>query len=257
MSGRALAAVVAACATALGVLVYRVQFAPSATATPPRTGVVIVVPQTPAATASNASSAPSPTPKPLPASVRIQVPYTPQAPHDDWATHEDNCEAAAIVMYASYLHGDRRSTIPPDEADSLMTPVLRYERAWLANPHPDLTLEEIGEVANHFYGFRYEVGPAGYAAVRRQLAEGHPVVIPVMTHGAPGGAKLTPYYGAVSVYHVVLLVGYTSDGLLIANDAGFMQGQYWRYTWATLVSAMAAQEPRMHQGQVMLTLSAA
>ena len=253
MSGRALIGVLAACAAALAVLVYRVQFAPQAAAPPPTASVVIVAPS--GSSPSPSVTAASPTPTPLPASVLIRVPYTPQAPHDDWATHEDNCEAAALVMYAAYLHHDGRAQIPPNEADRLMTPVLQYERRWLANPHPDLTLEEIGEVANHFYAFQYQVAPATYPAIRHELAAGHPVIIPVMTHGAPGGAKLTPYYGAVSVYHVVLLIGYTSSGQLIANDAGFMQGQYWRYSWPTLLSAIGAQEAKMNQGQVMLTLT--
>ena len=40
--------------------------------------------------------------------------------------------------------------------------------------------------------------------IKRYLASGWPVVIPVMTHGAPGGQKLDPHYGSVSVYHVIV-----------------------------------------------------
>jgi hypothetical protein len=192
--------------------------------------------------------------KPLPSSVLIKVPYTSQAPHNDWPSHEDYCEAAALVMYAGYLHGDKRETIPPEEADRSMTQVIVWEREQYHSSHPDLTLDQMGETAAHFWQFAPVVMPADLDSVKRQLAAGHPVVIPVMTHGAPGGQALSPHYGRANVYHVMLITGY--DGSQVyTNDAGFMQGENQAYQWSVLESAMDAQQPKLHQGRVMLVLT--
>ncbi|MGH7904430.1 MAG: C39 family peptidase [Candidatus Dormibacteraceae bacterium] len=256
MSGRALIAVLALCGGALGAIVYRADF----TAAPPRaprTALLIEAPRgTPPARPMPVGSPSGAGLAALPASVRIQVPYTPQAPRGDWPTHEDYCEAAALLMYSHYLRGDHSATIPAATAEREMDPLVAWERRTFDNPHPDLTLAQIGQEAGRLFGFRSVVQPATLDAVREQLARGNPVIIPVMTHGAPGGAKLTPYYGSGNVYHVLLLIGYTADGHLIADDGGFMQGRYWQYRWPTLWSAMEAQMPRMNQAPQMLTLAA-
>ena len=212
----------------------------------PKTAVVVQPGSSPTSTPA--------TEKPLPPSLRIVVPYTPQAPRNDWSTHEDYCEAAALVMYHGFLTGDRRETIPPDEADRAMTQIMVWERQQFASPHPDLTLEQMSQTAAHFYGTQGSVLPADLDSVKHQLAAGHPVVIPLMTHGAPGGQALSPHYGRANVYHVMLITGYDGDRVY-TNDAGFMQGENQDYAWSTLEAAMDAQQAKMHQGRVMLILT--
>jgi hypothetical protein len=75
----------------------------------------------------------------------------------------------------------------------------------------------------------------------------------VMTHGGPGGAALSEHYGSGSVYHVIVITGYdAARNLLYTNDAGFVEGHNWTYSWATLSSAIDAQAKRYPQGRVML-----
>ena len=88
--------------------------------------------------------------------------------------------------------------------------------------------------------------------IKRYLASGWPVVIPVMTHGDPGGQKLDPHYGAVSVYHVIVLIGYDESGQLISNDAGIFEGQYLAYPWPRLSAAIDTQAQKYSQGRKML-----
>src|SRR5579859_4560566 len=74
-------------------------------------------------------ASPSSIPAGLPRSVRIQVPYTAQAPFGNWdPAHQEYCEAAAVLMAGSYLRGDRRSRIPPEEADQAMARMVAWER---------------------------------------------------------------------------------------------------------------------------------
>ena len=94
--------------------------------------------------------------------------------------------------------------------------------------------------------------PVDLEQIQRSLANGRPVVIPVMTHGM-GGPGISPNYGSHNVYHVIVVTGYDSaKGLLYTNDAGFQQGQNFAYSWSTLSTAIDAQTRTVPQGRVML-----
>lgn len=192
-----------------------------------------------------------PTPSPLPPSVFIHVPYTVQAPLGNWDTaHEDYCEAAATLMYGAYLTGDHREVIPPAEADQRMAKIVAWERATWPGVL-NLPLSDVGQVGAHFFNATPLFDDPTLPDIERALAAGHPVIIPLMTHGAPGGQKINPYYGTLNVYHVLLITGY-GPGYLVTNDAGIGAGENWRYSWRVLSAAMQAQVSVMHQQPVML-----
>lgn len=213
-------------------------------------------PQTPdPSPAATPAPTPTPVPTPLPASVLIRVPYTPQAPTGNWDTiHQEYCEAAATFMVGRYYRG-QAGVIPPAEADKAMGSIVSYERETFPGIL-DLKLEQIATVGNYFYDLKPTLQPASLEAVKQMLAAGRPVMIPVMTHGAPGGQKIAPGYGSRNVYHIVLLVGYDQNRVY-ANDAGFMTGQNYPYSWDILQAAMDAQTAQTGQGRVMLTFSQA
>lgn len=215
---------------------------------PPRAAVTFGPPSPEASPSPDVS----PSPVPLPPSVFIKVPYTDQAPLGNWDTaHEDYCEAAATLMYGAFLRGDTRSVIPPSEADQRMTQIVDWERqTWPGVLN--LPLSDVAQVGAHFYNATPVLDEnATLAEIQQILAHGHPVIIPVMTHGAPGGQKINPYYGRLNVYHVLLLTGY-GPGYLVSNDAGIGLGQNWRYSWTVLQAAMQAQVSVMHQQPVLL-----
>jgi hypothetical protein len=206
------------------------------------------------AAAPTPSPAPTPAATPLPPSVFIRVPYTPQAPNGNWdATHQQYCEAAATLMVGRYFRGERQQVMAPAEAERAMGQIVAYERDTFPGVI-DLKLEQMALVGTYFYDLKPSIRPATLEAVRQSLAAGLPVIIPVMTHGAPGAQKIAPGFGARDVYHVILLVGY-DQSKVYANDAGFVSGQNWGYTWDVLQAAMEAQTARMGQGRVMLTFS--
>ncbi|HZU15209.1 MAG TPA: C39 family peptidase [Candidatus Dormibacteraeota bacterium] len=220
----------------------------------PRTAVVISAPASPAAPAST----PTPSPTPLPSSVFIKVPYTSQSPYDQWGAndpHQEYCEAAALLMVGDYFRGDRRGAIPPAEANADMAAIVNVERQMFPGVL-DLPVADVAQVGQRMFGLRPSVLPLDLTAVERNLAEGRPVIIPVMTHGLAGGAPIAPYYGHANVYHVIVVTGYDSArGLLYTNDAGFMQGQNYAYPWSVLATANAAQTRHLAQGPVMLVFS--
>ncbi len=242
----------------MGLAIYRSHRAAAfAHAPTPATDVVVSAP--PPATAQpspSASPTPTPAPTPLPASLRISVPFTSQAPlgwnNSVHPEYEEWCEAAAIFMTGIYYRGDTRESVPGAEADQRIRQVVDYER----RTYPgvlDLSLDKMGGVGNAIYNLDASIKPASPEGVRQELADGHPVIIPVMTHGLPGGRAIAPFYSAGNVYHVILIKGYDSQkGLFYTNDAGFTQGLNYAYTWDILSTAMDAQAAKMNQGRVML-----
>src|ERR1700746_2388323 len=54
----------------------------------------------------NAAAPSDQPPVTLPAAVSLPVPFTPQAPLGDWATHQHTCEEASLTMVDRSLHVD-------------------------------------------------------------------------------------------------------------------------------------------------------
>ena len=221
----------------------------------PKTAVVLEAPSPTPSAEPTATATPVPTPTPLPDSVRLNVPFTVQAPFANWdREHEEYCEAAALLMARNYYRKDGRATIPPAEADRDMTAIVAYERKTFPGVL-DLPLSDMAVVGGALDPpLQGEVVQADPDEIKRDLASGWPVIVPVMTHGGPGGQKIKPYYGATNVYHVILLIGYDASGQLISNDAGIKEGQYLTYSWDLLSTAMDAQDRKYGQGRVMLVV---
>jgi hypothetical protein len=188
----------------------------------------------------------SPTPPPV--SAILEVPYTVQAPNNNWKVHEESCEEAALLMYHDFLGGDKRTDIPPAEADA----ALRALKTWQVQnwgSEVDLSLDRTGQLAKAYWGYHYQVFPATIDSIKQAVAAGHPVVVPVMTHSLQN-----PHYGPKTVYHEVLIKGYDARGV-IANDAGVMQGKNWYYSWDIIFAAIDAQTPKMNQGRLALVVT--
>jgi len=230
---------------------YRVwrHFRAVAPAAAPKTAVVVAAPPS---AAPSASIAPTP-PTPVPASVFVKVPYTSQFPTMNFhPPYEEYCEAAAILMVGQYFRGDTRDRIPAGEADASMGQIVATERRTFPNVM-DLPLTDIGAVGTQMYNLVPTIVPVDPDAIQRNLAEGRPVIIPVMTHGANGRA-ISSHYSPGNVYHVIVLTGYDAPkGVFYSNDAGFIEGQNWAYQWGVLSAAIDAQAPK--QGRIMLVFA--
>jgi uncharacterized protein YvpB len=187
----------------------------------------------------------------IPVSKDLGVPYAPQAPFGNWTVHEESCEEAAIYMYKGYLDATTypNNRIPDTEADS----VFRAMKTWQVEKYgiePDLTMTALGTFAQSYYEFKPTVEKNITADnIKQAIANGHPVIVPVMTHSLQN-----TMYGPVSVYHVLLIKGYDAAGV-ITNDAGVGNGVNKHYSWEILWQAIDAQTAKMGQGREMLYLT--
>jgi hypothetical protein len=194
---------------------------------------------------------PEATPTPPLATFDISIPYAPQAPFSNWTVHEESCEEAAIYMYRGYLESIQYpgSKIPDTEADT----AFRAMKTWQVTNYgsePDLTMTALGAFAKSYYGYRPVVVKNITAdEIKTSVSDGHPVIVPVMTHSLENSM-----YGPISVYHVLLIKGYDANGV-ITNDAGVGNGIDKHYTWDIIWQAIDAQTAKMGQGREMLYLT--
>ena len=181
----------------------------------------------------------------------IVVPYAAQAPFSNWTIHEESCEEAALLMYHEFLIG---ATYPNDKIpDATGDVVLRDMKTWQLKNYGsevDLSIEALGKFANDYYGLKPIVKTnITDIDIKEAISAGSPVLVPVMTHSLENSM-----YGAYSVYHILLIKGYDSTGV-ITNDAGVGNGQNYHYDWNILWQAIDAQTYKMRQGRVILTLT--
>lgn len=189
----------------------------------------------------------------IPPAKVLNVPYTVQAPLTNWNIHEESCEEAALLMYHYFLENQLTFA-----GKSVITPTLANEeevkmKDWEVKNYgsePDLTIEKWGKFAKDYYGYNFQTFQNISADdIKKEIAKGHPILVPVITH-----ALSNPHYGRLPSYHVLLIKGYKSDGV-IANDSGVKEGENYFYSWDILFKAIDAQTTKMNQGRVMAVLT--
>jgi len=193
----------------------------------------------------------------LPTAVLLPVPFTPQAPLGNWADRQHTCEEASLLMVDRYLHGDHNGNlIDPHTADAGINQIT----AW--KPAVDLTTQQVGEVAQKYMGWGYEVLPADRLHMKQQLALGRPLIVGVRTHGLgnPNYPGYRTHYeqAGYSVSHYLVVVGYDTSDNFILNDPGLTKGKGYHIKFDQLVHAIDDLDqayPSLNSGRVFVVLA--
>ena len=193
----------------------------------------------------------------LPSAVILKVPFTTQAPLGNWAQRQHTCEEASMLMVDRYLHGDHSTgTIDPHTADQGINQIT----AW--KPAQDLTIQQIGQVAQKYMGWADKVLPATRIEMKQQLALGRPLIVGVRTHGL-GNANYPGYrthyeQTGYSVSHYLVVVGYDQADTFVLNDPGISKGHGWHITYDQLMHAIDDLDqayPSLNAGRVFVVLA--
>jgi uncharacterized protein YvpB len=195
------------------------------------------------------------TPVPLPDHVLLQVPYTTQAPLNNWAQHQESCEAANLTMLIAYWRHDMSVVIDPHVADALIKQIDGWK------PQSDLNDTMMGELAQQHWGYAYRMLPNSPQVIAEQLAAGRPLLAEVRTHGL-GNANYPGYsthyeQQGWSVPHFVLIIGYDNSGVWL-NDPGISRGRGYHISYAQLAHAiddLDQHHPNLAQGQELLLIA--
>jgi hypothetical protein len=225
----------------------------NASAARPLQGVTIVQPE-PIPTVGPGTEA---TPVALPDHVLLQVPFTTQAPLNNWAQHQESCEAANLTMLWLYWNRDKSIVIDPHSADGYITMI----DGWKSQA--DLNDTMVGELALQHWGYEYRLVPNDPKTIAEQLAAGRPLLAEVRTHGLgnthyPGYSSHYEQTGW-SVPHFVTIIGYDQSGVWL-NDPGISWGRGYHVTYAQLTHAiddLDQHHPALSEGQVLLLIAPA
>jgi hypothetical protein len=196
-----------------------------------------------------------PTPTPLPPQVLLQVPFTTQAPLNNWAQHQESCEAATLTMLVSYWQHSSAVVIDPRAADASINQIDKWKS------QPDLNVTMMGQLAEQHFGYAYRIVPNDPKVIAEQLSAGRPLIAEVRTH-ALGNSRYPGYsthyeQNGYSVPHFILIIGYDSTGVWL-NDPGISWGRGYHISYAQLAHAIDSLDqhhPSLNQGQVLLLLA--
>jgi uncharacterized protein YvpB len=167
-----------------------------------------------------------------PTSVRLQVPFTVQAPTANWnPPFDEACEEASYLMVEYMLQG---KTFTPESATAAITELAEYQHN---NGYAiDITIEELAQIAQTKFGRDTQVFTGNDVTVEHieeLVSSGYPVIIP-----AAGQLLNNPYFsGDGPPYHMLVITGYDAKNF-ITNDPGTKRGEGFTYKKDHLVSVI-------------------
>lgn len=170
----------------------------------------------------------------LPSEINLNVPFTSQAPFQDWSLpYDEFCEEASTLMAASYIKGS--PIIDPADANKKLLEIKAFEEKFFGF-YEDTNTEQTAMILTNYYGIKnikvlYE---PTLDDIKKSLAGGKVVLLP-----AAGQLLGNPYYRQPGpIYHMLVLKGYTKDGNIITNDPGTRRGENYIYDASVLMNAM-------------------
>lgn len=172
----------------------------------------------------------------LPSSVKIDVPFTSQAPFGQWdAIHEETCEEASLIMIKYYM--DKKS-LTPQLAEEEIQKMVAYEIKNYGD-YKDTNAQQNVDFFNSFYGRTVNgkklkvVYDFQAQDIKKYLAKGNPIIIPAAGREL-GNPNFTP---PGPLYHNLVLTGY-KDNTIISNDPGTRKGKDYSYDLKKLYKAI-------------------
>ncbi len=178
--------------------------------------------------------------QPMPASVLIPVTFTSQAPFANWKDlrQETGCEEAAVIMAMHWATGE---ILTPVKALHDIRAIADYELKHYGY-YADTSAKDTMDIIFKEY-FKYDNVALKYGIriddIKKELAKGHLALIP-----ANGQALHNPHFTPPGPPHHMLLVTGYDDATqeFITNDPGTRAGENFRYSYATIASALQDYE---------------
>ena len=180
----------------------------------------------------------------LPSEVRLEVPFTSQAPLENWMMpYQDACEEATILMALRYAEGKSIESAEEAAED------LRLLASWNVEMYGDSvdeSIEEVQELLQYMersLSTRILVNPT-IEDLQRELAQENIVIVPHI-----GWQMDNPYFRPGVLYHMLVLTGYDDQGNFITNEPGTQRGKSHRYPFGRIMNAMHDLNDPLEEGR--------
>jgi hypothetical protein len=161
----------------------------------------------------------------IPDEVNLQIPFTSQAPHQNWSLpYQQFCEEASTLMAASYIHNQPISDA--NDADAKLLAIKDFEMKRFGY-YEDTNAEETATILREYFGLDKVrlISDPTVQDIKNSLAEGKVVIVPL------AGRQLNnPYFQHPGpLYHMVVIKGYMKNGDFITDDPGTRRGADYIY----------------------------
>lgn len=165
--------------------------------------------------------------------INLDVPFSTQAPHANWAMpYQEACEEASALLVHRFYTGEN---LTPDIADQELLKIIEWEKQTFGY-YEHTTAEETARILREYFGHakvevRYDFT---IDDLKREVAAGRPIVVPFAGRelGNPNYRQPGP------VYHMLVVKGFTKDGRIITNDVGTRRGHNYVYDPQILFNAI-------------------
>ena len=169
----------------------------------------------------------------MPQTLILQVPFSPQAPTDNWSRNED-CEETSITMANAFLTGNTTNELPAGAAQEAINNLKQWENANLGY-NIDTGANATARMGEGAFGLKISQIPNFTEDdLKKALVDGHPVLLPI-------NAKLlanAQYRNEGPTYHMIVLRGFKGSRFII-NDPGTNNGNGNEYSFTLLKKASA------------------
>lgn len=171
--------------------------------------------------------------KAIPASLILAVPFTPQAPKDNWSRNED-CEETSITMANAFLTGSMEDKLPEAASQNAIDNLKKWEGLNLGY-NQNTGAEATAKMAEGAFNLKITQIP-NYTEedLKRALTNNHPILLPI-------NAKLLgsqQYRDNGPTYHMIVIRGFKGDTFIV-NDPGTNLGSGNEYSFTVLKNASA------------------
>lgn len=163
--------------------------------------------------------------------VKIEVPFTSQAPYGVWdSIHEEACEEASIIM--ANVWAKDISSLSREYAEVEIQKLVKWQNDNFGY-FESTTAKQTAEMAEKFYGLNYRlIENPTIEDLKNELREGNVVVM-----GMAGRELGNPHFTSPGpLYHMLLIKGFDKTGF-ITNDPGTKYGGDYHYSFSTLMSS--------------------
>jgi hypothetical protein len=172
-------------------------------------------------------------PKIIPARVILQVPFSAQAPTNNWSRNED-CEETSIMMANAFLTGTTEDKVPAPAAQEAINNLKQWEQTNLGY-NADTGADATTRMAEGAFGLTIrQIQNFTEADLKAEITNKHPILLPINAKllGSP------QYYSDGPTYHMIVIRGFKGDTFIV-NDPGTNNGDGNEYSFAILQKASA------------------
>jgi len=177
-------------------------------------------------------NSPNPHEQQIKQEINLKIPFTIQSPDQKWdEVYKEGCEEASILMVYSFLR-DRSITVNSAMKD--IGDMIKLQNEIFGGQY-NLSASTTAYLANKFFGLDSQIVQLkSIEDIKSILSNGDPLILPTL-----GRELKNPNFKVPGpIYHMLVVKGYTKDGVIITNDPGTRKGKDYTYNQNILFNAI-------------------